>query len=214
MGTAPMQEEPLPTGLTTASRLEILLERVRRREPGALNELLKYTEGRLRALTHRMLRSYPEVRRRDETGDVLQGALHRLVRALESVQPNNLEHFLRLAALNIRRELLTLARKCRLRPKEMPIGGDRPEGSDDGWHPVPDPASEPDELASWTEFHEQADALDEPERAVFDLLFYHELTQGEAADVLGVSEKTVQKRWASARRMIVEKTGGRLPDLD
>ena len=41
---------------------------------------------------------------------------------------------------------------------------------------------------------EAIDNLPEDEREVFDLLRIQGLTQGEAADVLGVSAKTVQRR--------------------
>src|SRR5581483_837635 len=57
----------------------------------------------------------------------------------------------------------------------------------------------PDRLAQWREFHEAVERLPEEERAAFDLLWYHGLTQKEAAEVIGVSEPTVKRRWLAAR---------------
>jgi RNA polymerase sigma factor (sigma-70 family) len=41
--------------------------------------------------------------------------------------------------------------------------------------------------------------LPEEERSVFDLLYYHDLSQAEAAELLGVSVPTIKRRWAAAR---------------
>ena len=62
----------------------------------------------------------------------------------------------------------------------------------------PAPADEPATLAAWCEFHEQVRHLPPDEREVVDLLFYQELTQAEAAALLQVTKRTVQRRWQSA----------------
>jgi hypothetical protein len=49
-----------------------------------------------------------------------------------------------------------------------------------GWDPSGAEPS-PEELERWTEFHCQVEALPAEGREVFDLLWYHELTQEEAA---------------------------------
>ena len=53
-------------------------------------------------------------------------------------------------------------------------------------------------LAQWTELHQHIDALPDDEREVVGLLFYQGLSQAEAAELLGVSVRTVQRRWHSA----------------
>jgi RNA polymerase sigma-70 factor (ECF subfamily) len=53
------------------------------------------------------------------------------------------------------------------------------------------------------------EGLPEEEREVFDLVGIHGLTHGEAAGVVGVSEKTVQRRLNRARLLLAE----RLADL-
>ncbi len=83
----------------------------------------------------------------------------------------------------------------------------------------PDPAGsrrsfyDPGRLAEWTGFHAQVEALPEEEREVFDLLFYQGLPQAEAAAVLGVSERTIKRRWQAARLALHEALGGRLPGV-
>ena len=41
--------------------------------------------------------------------------------------------------------------------------------------------------------------LPDAEREVFDLLWYEGLTQVEAANVLGVTERTIKNRWRNAK---------------
>jgi RNA polymerase sigma factor (sigma-70 family) len=71
---------------------------------------------------------------------------------------------------------------------------------------------QPDRLAAWTEFHEQVERLPEEEREVFSLLWYKGLSQAEAAEVLGVSDRTIKRRWQSARLHLHEALGGQLPE--
>ena len=58
---------------------------------------------------------------------------------------------------------------------------------------------DPQRISEWGEFHEQIEALPEPQRELFDLLWYHGLSQQEAADVLQVSTRTVKRAWREAR---------------
>jgi RNA polymerase sigma-70 factor (ECF subfamily) len=59
-------------------------------------------------------------------------------------------------------------------------------------------AEDPGDLERWTAFHEAVDGLPEEEREVVGLLFYHGLTKEQAAALLDVSERTVQRRWRAA----------------
>src|SRR5262249_4453671 len=76
----------------------------------ALDALLRHNCDRLTSLTRRMLGNYRRVRRWAETNDVLQNALVRLVAALRDVKPATTRDFLALATMQIRRELIDLAR--------------------------------------------------------------------------------------------------------
>jgi RNA polymerase sigma-70 factor (ECF subfamily) len=53
--------------------------------------------------------------------------------------------------------------------------------------------------------------LPDETRKIVDLLFYQGLSQAEAAAVLETSERTVQRRWQSARLALHEALGGRFP---
>ena len=65
----------------------------------------------------------------------------------------------------------------------------------------------------WTEFHEQVRALPEEEQEVFNLVWYEQLTQEQAAEVLGVTTRTVRRRWQDARyRLCKARMGEPLPE--
>ncbi len=61
---------------------------------------------------------------------------------------------------------------------------------------------------AWTEFHEHVERLGAEEREVFDLLWYQEFTQEDAAALLGLSVKTVSRRWREARLHLGQALGG------
>src|SRR4051794_1423342 len=98
--------EPAPL----SEQLQGWLERLRAGDPSALDELLRHVSGRLQRLTRQMLKSHPAVKRWAETDDVLQGALMRLVRAVQNVHPDTMREFFALATQQIRWELIDLAR--------------------------------------------------------------------------------------------------------
>ena len=65
----------------------------------------------------------------------------------------------------------------------------------------------------WDRFHDLVEAFPADERAVVDCLFISDLTQEETAQVLGVSLRTVKRRWQSARiRLQAAIEGGTCPD--
>jgi RNA polymerase sigma-70 factor (ECF subfamily) len=68
-------------------------------------------------------------------------------------------------------------------------------------------------LAQWTEFHRVIERLPDKERQVVDLLFYHGLSQAEAADVLAIDTSTVKRRWRAARLTLHELLKDSLPEL-
>lgn len=196
-------------------QLQGWLERLRGGDPGAADELLRHVSGRLQRLARQMLKGHPAVRRWVQTDDVLQGALLRLLRAVRTVQPGSMRDFFGLATQQIRRELIDLARHY-----YGPQGAGAnhaSHGPDDGQpHPAadpPDPAAEPGSLAEWREFHEKIDTLPEELREVVGLLFYQGLTQAEAASLLGVTVRTVQRRWNAALVRLHDTLQGHWPEL-
>jgi RNA polymerase sigma factor (sigma-70 family) len=185
--------------LPSDTHIEGLLEKVQKGAPGAREALLDHACERLLRLTRKMLGNYPNLRRWEQTDDVFQNSMLKLHRCLEKVELESVRHFFNLAAVHIRRELIDLSRHH--------FG---PEGIGKNHHtdqPAPDEsggsvhaiAHEPEDLAEWSEFHQRVDRLPEDEREIVNLLFYEGLQQDEAANVLGVSTRTVKRRWHAAR---------------
>jgi RNA polymerase sigma-70 factor (ECF subfamily) len=194
-------------------RIQCALDRLRAGDASARDDLVGIAWERLRRLARRMLRDYPGVGRWEQTDDVLQNGAMRLRRALNNVRPASVRSFINLAAVQIRRELIDLARH-----HDGPQGPGRHHASRSGTNGSGGPPEEADEtsdparLAAWTEFHDAIAALPDAEREVFDLCYYQGLPQAEAAGLLGVTERVVKYRWRSAKLRVNERLGGRLPD--
>jgi RNA polymerase sigma factor (sigma-70 family) len=198
------------------ARLERCLDRLRAGDRQASRELLEHTCGRLTELAHVMLRSYARLKRWAETDDVVQSAVLRLSRALEKVTPPTLADYYRLAALQIRRELLDLVRHY-----YGPLGqGGRHQSnageplSGEAAPPLyerADTTLDPDRLAAWAEFHRTVQDLPEEEQAVFDLVWYQGLGHTEAAALLNVCARTVKRRWHAACLKLHGVLGSELP---
>jgi RNA polymerase sigma-70 factor (ECF subfamily) len=196
--------------------IEGCIQRLQAGDEKAREELLNCACDRLTRLTRKMLKSFGRVKRWEQTDDVVQNAMLRLYRSLADVQPANTVEFYKLAALNIRRELLDLA-KHYYGPQGHGANyaslAQKPDQSQ-AELPFERAASvdEPDQVEPWTAFHQQVERLPAEEKEVFDLLWYQELSQAEAAELLRVSERTIKRRWASARLMLHEALKGRLPE--
>jgi len=166
--------------------------------------LVDHAYDRLRLLAGKLIAGYPAVRRWEQTDDVLQNAALRLWRSLEEVTPQDVRSFFALAAVQIRRELIDMARHYYgpqgIGAKHATKGSD----TDDFLENLEkvDPSDGPVSLTEWTELHERAQELPGEERDVFDLLYYHGLTQAEAAEILGISLRTLKRRWLATRRRI------------
>jgi RNA polymerase sigma-70 factor (ECF subfamily) len=196
--------------------MQAWIDRLRGGDAAARNELLNAACERLRQITRKMLRRYPRVRRWEQTDDVLQNVSLRLCRTLEQITPADVRDFLRLASLSIRRELLDLVKHyCGPQGQgthhRSGAGGAGPAAP--GVEP-PTLAHEPTRLAAWSAFHEAIDHLPDEEREVFDLLWYQGLPQAEAADLLGVTERTIRRRWQEARLHVAEALHGEIPPGD
>jgi RNA polymerase sigma-70 factor (ECF subfamily) len=185
-------------------------------DPVAREQLLAVACDRMRHIAHRMLPRFPTVRRWDQTDDVVQNAALRLCRALDDVQPGTPREFLGLAALQIRRELLDLAKK-HARAGSLAANHETNCRRLDGEAimKVDDAASPKDGVeasARWTRLHEAAESLPDDERELFHLAWYMGLTQEEASRLLGCSIRTVKRRWESAKSLIAAALDGDMPE--
>jgi RNA polymerase sigma-70 factor (ECF subfamily) len=168
----------------------------------ARDELLRAVGNRLERLARKMLRRFPDVQRWAQTGDVLQNSLMRLLRALEQVRPDSVREFFGLAAEQMRRELLDLARHF-----HGPQGqaAHHHSGVLDASHVGGEEA--PDDLERWSAFHDKVAGLPAEERVVVDLIYYHGWGQAAVAEMLEVSVRTVQRRWETALSRLHQAIG-------
>jgi RNA polymerase sigma factor (sigma-70 family) len=191
-----------------------LLGRLRANDDSARERLIELAKGRFEALARAMLRRYPQVRRWEETDDVLQAALVRLHRSLAEFRPESVRHLDNLAATQIRRELIDLARHYQ--GLEGLGANHHTDGAQSSGRlaRLPAVSSSPETLLQWASFHEAVEALPSDEREVFNLVWYGGLKHAQAALALGVATKTVQRRWASARLLIRDALHGEPPQDD
>ena len=169
-----------------------------------LRDLLDRAVRRLRLLGATLLhRSYPRLTRPPlnlESDELLGAVVERLLKALREVRPGSVRQFFALAAQHMRWELDDLARRLDEQPRALELREDlvpAPESSGSGLSPVARRI-----LAA-------IDALPEEEREVVNLVRVQGLTHAEAADLLGVSAKTVQRRLHRGLVSLTEQ----LPDL-
>jgi RNA polymerase sigma-70 factor (ECF subfamily) len=186
-------------------QLKHLLERMLQGDCAAEDELLRGVGRRLEMLASRMLARCGRLRRLEETGDVLQNATLRLVRSLRQTTPQSMSGFYGLAATEIRRELIDLARH------HFGRGGHR-RPAVTGQAVLPEPCqTDYEDLERWTEFHEAVESLPATEREVVSLAFYHGLSKAEIADLLDVDARTVRRWWQAACMNLRQRLNGRLP---
>jgi RNA polymerase sigma-70 factor (ECF subfamily) len=191
-------ELSLDTGGHSREMSRWLME-LRLGDAAARDRLIASAQQRLARLTRAMLRDFPGVRRWEETDDVFQNAMLRLCRSLEGSVPGSTAAFLRIAARDIRCALIDLARHY-----GGPLGSGRNQlapGADAGriaGEDQSDDTHEPSRLAVWSEFHRHVQELPDDLQTVMDVVWYEGLSHAEAAEVLQISERTVQRRWRQA----------------
>lgn len=183
--------------------LQCSFEQFQNGDPAALESLVDHSYRKLQRMASRMIRGYPAVRRWEDTDDVCQTAVVRLQRALGQTKPESLRHYFRLAGAQIRRTLIELARK-----HKGPLGLSTNQDTHDGNVVMPDPTNDPFNLADWADFHQQIEQLPDILREAFDLLWYGGLSQAEAAEQLGVTVRTVKRRWREARLLLARNYSG------
>lgn len=188
-----------------------LIEDLKRGDDEARGELIECAQRRMDQLTRRMLKEFGRVHRWEHTSDVRQNASLRLWKALRDVTPPTAADFFRLAAVEIRRELIDTARHY--------FGPEGMGANQESWPKkasastslgLVDPVAEEtdaEQLASWTEFHESVEKLPDEERAAYDLLWYQGLPQKEAARLLGISVWTLRRHYRHAKLRLHRRLG-------
>jgi RNA polymerase sigma factor (sigma-70 family) len=117
--------------------------------------------------------------------ELLSAVVERLLKAMRSAGPQSVRQFFALVNQHMRWELNDLARRLDNQPAVVELNESLvPAPSSSGSGLTPDGRC----------MLEAIDRLPEEEREAFGLVRVHGLTHAEAADVLGVSAKTVQRR--------------------
>lgn len=206
-----MPADALPPEL--AHELAQCLNRLAAGESCARDRIIELCHGRLRELSSRLLGKFAKVRRWDNTDDVAQNAAIRLYRALGDTVPESPRGLMGLLATQIQRELIDLARK-HSGPMSYAAnhGTNAREGSQGDVFHVDEVAQETDSdeeipLDRWESFHAAVEQLPDDYREVFKLAWYLGLDQNATAHALGLSRRTVQRKWQEAQKMIAEAIG-------
>jgi RNA polymerase sigma-70 factor (ECF subfamily) len=166
-----------------------------------VRELLERAVGRLRVLCAAFLyKSYPRLTRPPvnlETDELLGGVVAGLLTALRTSRPPTVRQFFALANQHLRWQLNDLARRLDQQPAAAALAETGVAAP---------PASTASGLSpDGRRMLGAIEGLPEDEREVFDLVGIQGLTHAEAAAVVGVSEKTVQRRLNRARLRLAEQ---------
>jgi RNA polymerase sigma-70 factor (ECF subfamily) len=185
------------------------LERLAAGDDSARGNLLEICDGRLRKLSHRLLGKFAKVRRWDNTDDIAQNAALRLYRALGDTVPDSPRGLMGLMATVIQRELLDLARKhagamsyAANHETNIRAGTDGDVFVVDETPDAGDGLDEEIPLDRWEAFHAAVENLPEEHREVFKLVWYLGADRETAAKTLGLSIRTIGRRWQEAREMV------------
>src|SRR5262249_36704862 len=170
-----------------------------------VRELLERAAGRLRVLCATFLyKRYPRLSRPPvnlEADEMLGGVVAGLLTALRTRRPSAVRQFFALANQHMRWQLNDLARRLDERPAAAALAESGVLAA---------PASTASRLSlDGLRMLEAIEGLPEDEREVFDLVAIQGLSHAETATLVGVSDKTVQRRLNRARLLLAE----RLADL-
>ncbi len=161
--------------------------------------LLDRAVGRLRVLCSNLLhRSYPRLTRPPmnvQTDELLDALIERLLKAMREARPQTVRQFFALADQHIRWELGDLARRLNDHPRHVEMHENLAAAESSGSELSPD----------GRRILEAIEDLPEDEREVFSLVRIQGLTQAEAAAILGVSTKTVQRRLNRALTLLTQE---------
>jgi RNA polymerase sigma factor (sigma-70 family) len=194
------------------------LERALTGDAEARRLLLELTRDRLTRHARRLLHGrYARLEPFAQTDDVVQQLYVKILQNQDRFWVNargepvtDLAEFFGHASAWMRDVLCDLLRKeygrDDNRPAALPLDGG-PSDTGPRYEPSSSTA-DGEKVRRWTEFHETVARLPDDLRAVFDLLWYQEMSQAEAAALLGVAVPTVKLRWMKARLQVQQALGG------
>jgi RNA polymerase sigma factor (sigma-70 family) len=198
--------------------LQGYLERAMSGDAVARQRLLEVTRDRLMRHARRHLHGrHARLEPFEQTDDIVQQLYLKILQNQERFWVNahgqpvgSLAEFFGHSSAWMRDVLCDLLRKSYgrddNRPAVLPLDG---EWSAGGLRNDPSSSTlDGEKVQRWTEFHEAVARLPDDLRVVFDLLWYQELPQAEAAVLLGIAVPTVKLRWMKARLQVQQALGG------
>ncbi len=176
----------------------------------ALNRLIAACKGQIEHLTRRQLRNHPEFRDGfNDTDDIVQEASVSLFKALQHLQPESEQHLFNLAAMQVRRRIIDLARKFRGPQSPVALRATNVLRSADGdfvrSEQAAAAATAPSLLDDWERFHQAVDSLPEKMKTTFSMRFYLAAKPTNIAQTLGCDVRTVRRYWSAAKEEIRRK---------
>lgn len=154
-----------------------------------IRELLSHATNRLHILCSSMLvRDYPRLMRPPlnlRAEEMLSGLVERLLKAMEKTRPPTVRQFFGLVNQHMRWELNDLARRLDERTHTVDL--------QDGIVPAPE-VSGSGLSPNTRRILEAIDSLPDDEREAFELVRIQGMSPSEAASIIGVAERTVQRR--------------------
>lgn len=189
----------------SATRITNLLDACGSQDPDAFDRLIPAVLDDLRRIARRQLAREPPGHTLVPTAVVSE--LYLRWSRQPGLQWRDRTHFFRVASAQIRRILVDHARRKRARKRSGAVGSTPDSALAAGSRP---PSSR--RLVDLIDLDQALDRLDglDPElRRLVELRYFAGLSAREVAEVLGVTERTVMRRWASARAWLyVELRGG------
>jgi RNA polymerase sigma-70 factor (ECF subfamily) len=175
-----------------------------------IRELLAISVGRLQMLCGTLLhRNYPRLAKPPlnlQSEELLSGVVERMMKAMRKVKPRTVREFFALANQHMRWELNEIARQFDAETRAMELResaiGSTPESSMSQISP------------GTRRMLDAIESLPEGEREDFSLVRVQGMTQLDAAAVLGISVKTVQRRLNRSLLVLGSKLRDLHPEAD
>jgi len=190
----------------SSTNVRDLLGKVTQQEAGATDLLFQHCMERMRVLAHRLFQSRKDLHLFEESDDLLQKTLVRLHRAIQVLKPVTTRAFMTIALQNMRWALKDLSRDMHNRLDKL--------GHAKAIAKAPSVNEEPSTLLEWTHFHDAIEKLPQEERETLDVIYYGGLSQEEAAEMLGVSTRTIKRRWRLARILLARALDNEWPSME
>ncbi len=172
-----------------------------------IRALIDRSVGRLQMLCEALLvRSYPRLMQPPlnlQSEEMLSAVVDRLIKAMQQVRPATVRQFFGLANQHMRWELNDLARRLDKHPADRELNA--------GLAMAPEPSAS-QLTPNAVRMLDAIDNLPDDEREVFGLVRIQGMTHTEAADLLDVSPKTIQRRLNRCMILLTASLGDLNPD--